>query len=227
MAEEGFDVAVSPATAYSTLGWFDDPLLDTMLRYTEYRLAGVLFHELAHQRLYIKDDATFNESFASAVERGGIEAWLHEQGDEEQKIAWVDGGARQRDFNALVSGVRRKLSDLYQSASNKQTIAEQKSAIFAELRNDYQGLKATWNSYNGYDRWFAQDLNNAHFALHATYENGTAAFECLLQENGRDFEAFYEAATEISNWTPERRAAWLAGHDSQSVHCAANKSMRP
>ncbi len=226
LAGKGQDVAISPATAYSTLGWFDDPLLDTMLRYPDDRLAGVIFHELAHQRLYIKGDAAFNESFASTVERAGIDAWLGQNGDEAQKTRWTEYSARQQAFSALLSETRDRLHALYQSGTTEQDILEQKAAIFAELRLNYGGLKASWNSYQGYDAWFAQDLNNAHFALHATYENGTTAFQCLLQQKNGDFEAFYQAVAQISQWTVEQRTDWLSGQDNASDHCATRETVR-
>lgn len=225
LAGKGLDIAISPATAYSTLGWFDDPLLDTMLRYADYRLAGVIFHELAHQRLYLKGDATFNESFASAVERAGIEAWIEKHGDEAQKTRWLEYRNRQVDFNALLSRTRQKLQKLYQFGAGQATMAGQKAAIFAELRLEYEGLKATWNNYSGYDGWIAQELNNAHFALHATYENGTAEFECLFRQNNADFEAFYAAATEISQWEQELRSAWLSAQDNDPSHCTSEESV--
>jgi len=227
LISQGLDVAVSPATAYSTLGWFDDPLLDTMLRYADYRLAGVIFHELAHQKLYLKGDATFNESFASAVERAGIEAWIDNHGDEAQRDRWLDSRKRQGDFNELLSRTRQKLQHLYESGPTQSQAAAQKAAILAELRVEYASLKATWNNYTGYDGWIAKDLNNAHFALHATYENGTAEFECLFRQNNGDFESFYRAATKISEWEHDRRNVWLTGQDSESSHCTIEDSVPP
>ena len=226
LAAKGLDVAITPATAYSTLGWFDDPLLDTMLRYPDYRLAGLIFHELAHQRLYIKGDATFNESFASSVERAGIDAWLEQNGDGSQSARWHSFRNRQMQFSALLSATRKKLQALYNSDPEIADLAGQKAAIIAELQQEYLGLKGSWNGYAGYDGWFSKELNNAHFALHATYENGVAAFECLLQQNNGDFEAFHKAAAEISQWAIEQREAWLTGQGKKSAHCTHQQSVR-
>lgn len=225
LAGRGLDVAVTPATAYSTLGWFDDPVLDTMLRYPNYQLAGVIFHELAHQRLYIKGDAAFNESFASVVERAGIHAWMDDNGNAAQTTRWINYRNRQNDFNALLSVSREKLQRLYQSRPREAHWPGRKAAIFAELRLDYESLKASWNSYSGYDHWFAQDLNNAHLALHATYANGTAAFECLLQQKNGDFEAFYSAAAKIGQRTAEQRNSWLSGQGAESAHCTTAETV--
>ncbi len=226
LALKDLDVAVMPATAYSTLGWFDDPLLDTMLRYPDYRLAGFIFHELAHLRLYIKGDATFNESFATTVERAGVKAWIDQNGNDDQRSRWIDHQARQEQFKALLSATREKLQALYQSAENGPELSSRKAAIFAELRLDYKGLKASWNFYTGYDDWFAQDLNNAHLALHETYEHGTSAFECLLQQENGNFEAFYRAATEISQRTAEQRTRWLLLQADGTTRCASEDSVR-
>jgi predicted aminopeptidase len=225
LADDGMDVAITPATAYSTLGWFDDPLLDTMLRYPDYRLAGLIFHELAHQQLYIKGDATFNESFASVVERAGIAAWIGENGDEELRARWVTARNRQSEFRALLSTTRQKLHALYQTGAAKADLSILKAAIFAELRRDYTGLKTTWNDYAGYDYWFDKDLNNAHFALHATYEQGTAAFTCLLGKSGGDFTDFYRAAAEIGGRAPAQRKQCLSGGLPDDTDCTAPESV--
>ncbi|MGD9740967.1 MAG: aminopeptidase [Bauldia sp.] len=205
----GLDVAIGGSSAYSTLGWFRDPLLNTMLYAAPYRIAGNIFPELAHQRLYIPNDSAFNESYAVAVERAGVRLWLDAVGSPELFADYERSTERQEDFVRLVLGAKGELEALYASAVSDQDKRRGKAAIIAALRADYQDLRASWGGYPGYDGWFAQDLNNAHFAGVATYNTYVAAFTELLDEVGGDFALFHAAVAGLGRLDPAERAATL------------------
>ncbi len=210
LRRQGLDVAVSGATAYSTLGYFADPVLDTMLDYPDYQLAGLIFHELAHQHLYLKGDADFNESFATAVERIGVGRWLQATGSGSQRERWLSERARARDFSELLISTRNALEALYHQPLDREQMRIRKADIFRNLQNRYQKLKASrWSGYDGYDNWFQRDLNNAHLALFATYEGGTQAFLTLYREHDNNLPAFYAAVEAISRQGPEQRRQWM------------------
>ena len=205
LESEGLDVMVGGVRAYSTLGWFDDPVLNTMLDQPFTYLAGVIFHELAHQRIYIKDDTTFNESFAVAVEREGVRRWFHRHHDPEGFKRYRERLTRERRFIELVLESREQLATLYREDLAPAPMRVEKQRIFAELRARYhEGLQ--WFG-EGYEQWLAEDLNNAKLALIATYHEQVPAFEHLLALHDGEFEAFYEAVAEIGRLSPRERKA--------------------
>jgi len=161
---QGLDVALTQASAYSSLGWFDDPLLNTMISRGEPLLAGVLFHELAHQQLYVKDDSSFNESFATFVERQGIKDWLLVQDRADLQARYDAYQSRRADFILLLSELREELQELYASDLDGQQKQRGKEKAFAGLLQSYESLKNQWGGYTGYDAWFEKPLNNARVA---------------------------------------------------------------
>ncbi len=210
LASEGMDVAVVGVRAYSTLGWFDDPILNTILFDAEYRFAGTLFHELAHQRLFIAGDSSFNESYAVAVEREGVRRWLVRNATPAAQEAYDRERGRREDFLALVLATRGDLETLYASSMDDAGKTRDKARLFDVLRADYAELKASWNGYAGYDRWFASDLNNARLALLTTYNVYVPAFERLLAEQQGDMSRFHEAVAALSKLPKEERDAVLS-----------------
>ncbi len=198
LADEGYDVSVSGARAYSTLGWFEDPLLNTMLGRGEATLVGLIVHELAHQQLYIDDDSTFNESFATAVEREGVRRWFEQSGDANAHEQYLASKRRKEEFQALLAWGRAQLGVVYTSALSDTEKLQRKSDVFMQLRQRYAELKQGWDGYSGYDTWMAQELNNAHLALAATYHELVPAFTALLEASGYDMAAFYRAAADIA-----------------------------
>lgn len=206
---EGMDVAVVGARAYSTLGWFDDPILNTILFDAEYRFAGTLFHELAHERVFVKGDTSFNESYAVAVEREGVRRWLARNGAMHMQDAYVRERARREEFLALVLGARSRLQTLFESSENDDVKLQRKAAIYADLRADYEELKRSWGGYRGYDAWFSSELNNARLALVATYNIHVQAFERLLDEQQGDMEKFHRAVEALADLPKEDRDAEL------------------
>jgi predicted aminopeptidase len=212
LARKGHDVYVGGVAAYSTLGWFSDPVLNTMLRWSETQLAGVIFHELAHQKLYVRDDSSFNESFATAVQEEGVRRWLDHQGDAALRQAAADESRRREDFVRLVEATRARLQQLYASGQPPEQMRAAKAQAFAEMRVEYTRLKAGWGAYNGYDAWFAdKDLNNAKLLAVATYHEWVPAFRALLKDADGDLQRFYADAGLAARLPPEMRRRWLSG----------------
>lgn len=211
LAAEGKDTYVAGIAAYSTLGWFDDPVLNTVLNRPLPDVAGLIFHELAHQRLYIKNDTAFNESFAMTVELEGTRRWLQATAAANQYAAYRERKRRREQFVQLLLRYRERLKTLYASTSDTAVLRAKKAAAFAELRRDYARLKREqWGGYAGYDRWFAQELNNAHLVSVGTYHRYVPAFQALLRRKDGDFQAYYEAAEALGEMEPAARRRALA-----------------
>ncbi|HEY4319398.1 MAG TPA: aminopeptidase [Herbaspirillum sp.] len=187
---DGDDVQVLGVPAYSTLGWFNDPVLSTFINYPDAELARLVFHELAHQEFYVKGDSEFNESFATAVESAGVARWLKRYGTAAQEQAYRTFEQRKRDFLALLLRRRAELARIYASDADDRQKLQEKAEVFDALRADYAILKQHWGGYAGYDRWFAAPLSNAHLALVATYHDLEPGFEALLRQTP-DFSQFY------------------------------------
>lgn len=202
---KGRDVYIAGSQAYSTLGWFDDPLLNTMFAHTTARLAEVLIHELAHQYLYIEDDSAFNEAFATAVAQEGVRRWLHASHQEAALGAYEQSLQRRQAFNRLLLATRKRLENLYQSNADEAQKRAGKKAIFEAMQQDYQRLKTSWEGYGGYDRWMAGPINNAHLAMVATYHEQVPLFQALLRQKGGDLAAFYREAKHLATLPEEER----------------------
>lgn len=208
------EVAVYPVPAYSTLGWTNwlggDPLLSTFIAYPEGELARLIFHELAHQQLYVRDDTAFNESFATAVERLGGERWLRERASQEARQAYEHFRQRRQAFRELTGRTRAQLASLYDTPGLPDTERRtQKAAIMAEFRAGYAQLRERWGGWPGYDRWVEQ-ANNALFGAQAAYDEWVPAFEALFEREGRDFTRFYAAARQLADLPAGQRKAALA-----------------
>lgn len=210
---EGYDVHVGPVPAYSTLGWMDwlggDPLLNTFIGYPDGELARMIFHELAHQVVYVKDDTVFNESFATAVERIGVRRWLAAHGDDKLRAEYARFEARRADFVGLLLAHRRRLAEAYAHGTDAEK-RERKRAIFADLQREYARLKETrWDGWAGYDRFFAQALGNAHLAAVGAYHDLVPAFEALLEQQGGDLRRFYAEVRRLAALAKAEREAEL------------------
>ena len=205
----GDDVYVADISAYSTLGWFDDPLLSTFIDWPIGRLADLIFHELAHQRLYVAGDTEFNEAFATAMGRLGAERWLAQHGTAYEREEYAVDLHRREQFLQLTADTREQLAAVYASSHDVATKRAEKRAILARLYQRYRELKRDWGGYAGYDRWFDQDLNNAKLAGVATYYQQVPAFLALFEQEGRDFAAFQRAAAMIGELPPSERATRL------------------
>ena len=206
---EHYDVEVSGVPAYSTLGWFRDPVLSTFIKYPEGEVARMVFHELAHQVVYVPGDSQFNESFAVAVEEAGVERWMNRYGDEKMRQSYADYERRKQDFLALLLKHRKLLEANYKRAASDDDKRRVKVEIFQSIKDEYQILKAAWGGYAGYDRWFAEPLSNAHLAAIATYHDFVPGFRALLAQK-KSMSRFYEEVRTLSALDKEERRHRLA-----------------
>jgi predicted aminopeptidase len=212
LRRRGDDVAVGGVAAYSTLGHFKDPVLNTMLGWSDAQLAATLFHELAHQVVYVPGDSQFNESFATVVEEAGLERWLAVRHRMEDLDAWQQQRERQSQFVALLLKARDKLRELYQSALPEEAKRDRKQYEFGELKLEYSQLRQQeWHGYAGYDRWFDRTLTNAHLVSAATYYGCVPGLRRVLSEAGGDLPRFYEAAKQLARLDQDQRALAVCG----------------
>jgi len=211
---QGYDVYVAGIAAYSTLGWFSDPVLNTMLAWSKFRMAGLIFHELAHQKIYIQDDTAFNEGFAMTVEYVGVERWLAQYGTQKDVVDYQQSRQRQAEFVDLMLATRNDLQEIYQQKLSAKQLEAAKTAAFGSLRAQYAVLKKRWGGYAGYDAWFANDLNNAKLLSVVTYQDYVPAFRALLEQLDGDLVAFYEKVAQLGELPIEERHDQLA---TQSV----------
>ena len=196
---DGYDAFVYGVAAYSTLGRFDDPLLSTFIRYPEPELARLIFHELAHQVAYAKDDTVFNESFAVAVEQEGMRRWLARSTDTQQHAAFERAQRIRAAFLELVRRYRDELAQLYRGDLAPAAKRARKSEILAALVQEYRRMKQDeWGGYAGYDSWFARTPNNAQLASVAIYSQLVPAFQALLRQEDGDLARFYRAVRELA-----------------------------
>lgn len=198
LRQEGHEVYVAGIAAYSTLGWFDDPLLNTFIHYPTGELARLVFHELAHQVLYVRDDSMFNESFATAVEEEGVRRWLAAQGSQADRDGYTAFARRRSEFATLVTRYQKALDALFESGASVDAKRSGKARLYGEMRADYERLKAGWGGHAGYDRWFGADLNNAKIASVGIYNELVPGFHAMINEARGDLPAFYRAARELS-----------------------------
>ncbi|MER8421997.1 aminopeptidase [Mesorhizobium sp. M1329] len=200
LQRQGLDVFVTGITAYSTLGWSSDPLLSTMLRQDDTYLASLIFHELAHQRLYVNGDSAFNEAFAVAVETTGTRKWLRAAGDRAGLRRYEAARKRSADFLGLVAKAREELAQVYGSPRTPQQMAAAKAATINRLRMRYRQMRdRRWAGYRGYDAWFNQPINNAKLAATSVYGEQVPVFLRLFDLCGGDYPRFYEAVRRIAD----------------------------
>lgn len=198
LREQGWEAYVAGVPAYSTLGWFDDPVLNTFVHAPDGELARLIFHELAHQVLYVKGDTVFNESFATAVEQIGVERWLASLGDPAVESQYRVFADRRRAFVALLARHKSALEAVYAGEGDDVAKRAGKQAVFDALQAEYRELRASWGGFAGYDRWFAQPLTNAHLASVAAYHALVPGFRRLLDEVEGDLPRFFAQARKLA-----------------------------
>jgi len=211
--EAGLEALVYGVPAYSTLGWTNwiggDPLLNTFVNGGDSALARLVFHELAHQVLYVAGDTAFNESYATAVERLGLARWQAAVGRPADDPAVAQRAA---DFRAITQRARADLSALYASDLPDSAKRERKAMVMGAMRAEHAALKARaggpWAGYTGYDGWFNK-ANNAALALQSAYDSLVPAFERLFHQQGDDFIRFHAEVRRLATLPPEQRRATL------------------
>jgi predicted aminopeptidase len=215
LAARGLDVTITEAIAYSSLGWFDDPVLDTFLALPEWQLAGLLFHELAHRAVYARSDTAFNESYATAVEELGLERWLAARGDAAEVAVARAALAEERTFDALRLRARDELAALYRSPASDAEKRAGKRRILSALSAEHRRLRATGELGPRFDAWLAREPNNADLAAVADYAQWLPAMRELFAR-GDGFAALHAAARELADLTRDERRARLAELEAAS-----------
>ena len=211
LAAQGYDTYVGGVSAYSTLGRFSDPIIDTMLRYGELQLVGTMFHELAHQLIYVPGDSEFNEAFAMSVERAGLARWLESRGRKDDVLAYRERMQHQAGLQHILADGRAQLARLYAeplAAADMRVRKQKEMAVIAANARDYEknaGLRS------GYDDWFEAGLNNAHLASVATYFDCVPGFERLLAAHHGDLPEYYAAVRALARGSPAARRALCLG----------------
>jgi len=241
---DGLEVTVYGVPAYSTLGWLNwlggDPLLSTFIRYPEGELARMIFHELAHQVVYVDDDTMFNESYATAVERLGVARWLATHASDEARKEYAAFDTRRRAFRTLTWQTRVELSEVYgnqddsvdrvdaamDSAEQAAARMSAKAEVMLRFRERYEALKQAWAGegapYDGYDRWVAQ-ANNASFGVQAVYDELVPDFEAMFERSGRDWPRFHAAVADLARLPKDERLANLTAGEAALPRASAQR----
>lgn len=206
----GNDVHVGGVPAYSTLGFLNDPVLNTFVHYPPAELARLVFHELAHQLIYVSGDTTFNESFAATVEREGVRRWVERHGNPEALAAFRRVQERRAEFQSLVLDYRERLARLYASGVSSAEMATGKAGIYRDLDEAYAALKRSWGGFGGYDHWLGRNANNASLASVAVYTRLVPAFQAMLESVAGDLPRFYAEVRRVADLPAEDREAHLA-----------------
>ncbi|WHZ10379.1 MAG: PUTATIVE ZINC PROTEASE PROTEIN [Burkholderiaceae bacterium] len=212
LAADGLEVSVYGVPAYSTLGWMNwaggDPLLNTFIDYPDGELARIIFHELAHQVLYVPGDTVFNESYATTVERLGAAQWLVDEGTPAEREQYARVEARRSAFRALTMATRAELAQIYASfgpeAVDRSAELAMKKEAMKNFRQRYAELKSSWGGYAGYDRWVA-GANNAAFGALAAYDTLVPDFEALFAHEGRSWPRFFAAVKKLAKLPKDER----------------------
>ena len=211
LRRRGLDVAVDGVAAYSTLGHFDDPILNTMLGWSDVELASIIFHELTHQMIYVPNDADFNEALAVTVEEEGVRRWLQSLGRDRDLERYREYQERFAQVLALLTRTRDELRELYASGIEREPMRARKAAIYAALDGSYHGLARQWGGHAPFDSWFQGDLNNANLASVATYYDCVPGFQRQLEAVGGDLEAFYGRVRQLAKMDQRQRDALMCG----------------
>jgi predicted aminopeptidase len=205
LKSDGEDVYIGGVPAYSTLGYFDDPILSSFVRWPESDVARLIFHELAHQLIYVPGDTVFNESYASMVEEVGLERWLAAQHNTEL-MAQVERTQRQRTvFKMLVRDTRIRLQTIYASRMPAAQKRKEKAEAFSAMKRAYDEAKSRDPGLAGYERWFAQAPNNASLSAIALYTDRVPAFRAILRGEGDDLQKFYDRVRHLAQLSKAER----------------------
>ena len=206
---DGLDVLIGGASAFSTLGYFADPVVSTMIAGPEYQLVETLVHELAHQKFYLRGDSDLNEAFATAVAEYGTLRWLMQSGDADGMEAYREQVLSRKQFAELIGRQRERLRAVYAGPDSADAMRRAKETAFETLRAEYDALRRSGDGVGNYDAWFSRPLNNAHIASVATYEYWVPGLRWLLEANGLD--AFYEEVEALGGLDPDERRLRLQG----------------
>lgn len=202
---EGWDVYVASSPAYSTRGWFSDPVYNPVLNYPAIDSAAILFHELAHEKIYLKDDSQANESFAMTVQLEGVRRWIEVKQQTESFSDYESDRHRNDEFVELLKSCRDQLKDLYASQESDNYKRAEKRRLLNQLGRDYLVLKESWDAYAGYDHWFKKRLNNAVMAPVGIYHQDVPVFKLMLEKHNGDLLAFYQSIASLAQMKAGQR----------------------
>ena len=209
LQKSNFDTLVTGVPAYSTLSWFDDPVLSSFSSWPASSVARLIFHELAHQQLYLPGDSAFSEAFATSVELAGSKLWLTTYGTEQETELFHRKLKREETFIDWTNSLHHQLAEIYAGPSSINEKRRLKSELFDEAQRSYLSLKEAWGGYSGYDHW-VETINNARLVSLRTYRKLLPAFDALLAEHNYDFTAFYSACKDLAAQPTELRQQLLA-----------------
>jgi predicted aminopeptidase len=207
LRRQGFEVSVGGVAAYSTLGHFNDPILNTMMGWNDVELAAIIFHELTHQMIYVANDAEFNEALATTMEEEGVRRWLHALGRDKELAGYALQQEHYLKVVELLTQTRTRLRTLYASGIEPGLMRQRRDAAYADLRASYERLKAAWGGHAPFETWFDEDINNAYLASVATYYDCVPGFKRELASVGGNLDAFYRRVRELAKLDQTRRDA--------------------
>jgi len=216
LKQEGFDTYVGSVPAYSTLGWFNDPVLNTFVNWKADSLAGLIFHELSHQVLYISDDSAFNEAFATAVQRLGVLEWYRINGDSASQKNYLEFLKQLSLFRKILINTKEKLNVIYSSDLSEQNKKEQKSQIFNGMIVEYENVSKSWGK-DPFRNWFKKELNNARLIANLEYIGHIPAFYALFAQNNKDWKRFLSACIKLSQMKKPEREKRLAELTAENI----------
>lgn len=191
LREDGYEIHLGGTNAYSTLGFFHDPLLNTFIGYPEIDFAETIFHELTHRRIFKSGDTTFNESLANVVQEEGVRKYLRAKGRRAELADYEERLVRRRDFYQEIAVTREQLTKLYASGATEEAMRAEKKRILTKLKARARALQNRWGT-KALEGWLELDLTNAHLLALITYNSEMPSFRNMLEEAGGDFEVFFE-----------------------------------
>jgi predicted aminopeptidase len=187
---QGYETHIGEVDAYSTLGTFRDPVLNTFVLRDEADYVELLFHELTHHRLYVKKNTPFNEGLAEAVCREGVVRWFHHTGRPEEAERYRQRLKRYHQASAAITRCASELKTIYARPISDAEKRREKARAIAQLRDDLKILRQTWGG--GLSSWIKGEINNARLISFTTYENEVPRFQEILRESHGDFGAFWK-----------------------------------
>jgi len=209
LRQKQLEVYVAPVPAYSTLGWFSDPVLSSMLNRGELVTAEYIFHELAHQQLYIKNDASFNEAFASAVGKIGVIAWLKSENKDADLKRYLQSQQEKQQIYQIIDGLRDQLIEIYDSPLSEREKTHLKQGAFADYKQLITSKTKHWGKYKNYRQWVIEDMNNAKLTAFSTYQALVPAFVILFEACNENFDEFYRVVESTQYLNKKQRVEFL------------------
>jgi predicted aminopeptidase len=204
-----YDIDLYGVQAYSTLSWFNDPVLNTFINSSDSRLAGLLFHELAHQLIYIDDDTPFNEAFAMTVQIEGVQRWFQQMGNPEEWQKFLEQQAQGERFRNYLKKIHNQLDTLYQQDLPTEQMRTEKHRLISQAIADFDELKSSGQLNHHFDQWMSRGLNNARLAGIATYRELIPGFQRVLRQCQGDFNCFYTHVKKLGKLSRTERLSQL------------------